>query len=132
IRLIHLQPGQGDEPVSCSLVAANIDDSLQYEAISYVWGEWWDAAKLFLDGIPFKVTKNLYLALECVRSPTDEKVLWADAICINQEDPAERSAQVRIMRDIYERAHRVLVWLGREDKEDEQAIALINRLTANY
>ena len=132
IRLIHLLPGQGDEPVSCSLVTANIDDGLQYEAVSYVWGERWDAAKLFLDGIPFKVTKNLYLALECIRSPTDEKVLWADAMCINQEDPAERSAQVRIMRDVYERAHRVLVWLGKEDYGDKLAMAFINHLAAKY
>jgi hypothetical protein len=36
------------------------------------------------------------------------------------------------MRDIYERAHHVLVWLGPKDARDEVAVALMNRLAAKY
>ncbi|KAJ4406457.1 hypothetical protein N0V82_010127 [Gnomoniopsis sp. IMI 355080] len=39
-------------------------------------------------------------------------LFWIDAICINQADLRERSAQVRIMPQIYSRADCVIVWLG--------------------
>jgi hypothetical protein len=39
---------------------------------------------------------------------------WYDALCINQADLAERSHQVGIMRQIYEKADRVVIWLGVE------------------
>ena len=44
----------------------------------------------------------------------DDKVefMWIDAICINQDDLAERSEQVSKMRTIYEGPEEVLVWLG--------------------
>lgn len=40
--------------------------------------------------------------------------MWIDAICINQEDTAEKGYQVGIMREIYLAAMRVVVWLGEE------------------
>jgi hypothetical protein len=40
------------------------------------------------------------------------RLVWIDAICINQEDLEERSSQVQLMRDLYQRSARVLVWLG--------------------
>ena len=35
-----------------------------------------------------------------------------DAICINQRDVQEKSIQVTRIRDIYEQAQRVIIWLG--------------------
>ncbi|KAH7396120.1 heterokaryon incompatibility protein-domain-containing protein, partial [Pyrenochaeta sp. MPI-SDFR-AT-0127] len=40
------------------------------------------------------------------------RVLWVDAICINQTDNDERSKQVAIMGEIYNRAIKVFAWLG--------------------
>jgi hypothetical protein len=40
-------------------------------------------------------------------------MLWVDALCINQEDTTERNHQVMQMGAIYEKAKRVVVWLGR-------------------
>ena len=45
-------------------------------------------------------------------------LFWVDAICINQDDLEERSAQVQIMPQIYSRASCVIVWLG----DDSQMI----------
>lgn len=45
------------------------------------------------------------------------KALWVDAICINQLDVQERSAQVLIMGDIYSRCERVTIWLGKTPAE---------------
>jgi hypothetical protein len=47
-----------------------------------------------------------------LRSETEERVLWVDAICINQEDVLERNSQVALMGDIFKRATLVRVWLG--------------------
>ncbi|KAI6364618.1 hypothetical protein MCOR25_005623 [Pyricularia grisea] len=40
--------------------------------------------------------------------------LWADAVCINQEDLDERTSQVELMGRIFAGAHRVLAWMGWE------------------
>jgi hypothetical protein len=47
---------------------------------------------------------------------------WIDALCINQDDLAERSVQVSIMDAIYSRAELCLVWLGEEDQFSRSAI----------
>ena len=55
---------------------------------------------------------NLAIALRHIRSRTESRLLFADAICINQEDINECGQQVRLMADISHEAKRVVVWLG--------------------
>jgi hypothetical protein len=56
-------------------------------------------------------------------------MVWADQICINQDDSDERAEQVKFMNSIYHHANRVLVWLGQdEDDEAEKAFVLVNSL----
>jgi hypothetical protein len=50
--------------------------------------------------------------------------LWADALCINQDDLDERTRQVELMRRIYSDAELVLSWLGQQD--DETKLALLS------
>ena len=38
--------------------------------------------------------------------------MWADAVCINQNDLDERSSQVSIMSKIYKDAKKCQIWLG--------------------
>ncbi|MCJ1268791.1 hypothetical protein MMC22_008679 [Lobaria immixta] len=54
--------------------------------------------------------------------------IWIDAICINQQDPIERGAQVSIMGDVYRAAHSVVVWLGPHDKQADEAIRVCHIL----
>jgi hypothetical protein len=56
--------------------------------------------------------KSLFGGLSYFRFPDKTRVLWADAVCINQADPVEKSSQVLLMPHIYSQATRVLVWLG--------------------
>ncbi|KAK4175848.1 heterokaryon incompatibility protein-domain-containing protein [Triangularia setosa] len=60
----------------------------------------------------FHIRHNLHLALLHLRSSTHPISLWADAVCINQSDTAERNRQVSLMSFIYTRASYVVVWLG--------------------
>lgn len=69
-----------------------------------------------------EITANCDAALRRLRDLNEPRVLWIDAICINQEDQSERSLQIGIMQDIYANATQVLVWLGRASKEDLRAI----------
>ena len=41
-----------------------------------------------------------------------ERVLWIDAICINQESVEEKQLQVPLMGRVYNLAKRVIAWLG--------------------
>lgn len=92
-----------------------------YFAISYVWGTGPDLQRsheIILDNRRYPITANLYAALHKYRSSgPDSRRYWVDAICINQADDAEKSAQVPLMRDIYHLAMAVFVWLGDETAE---------------
>jgi hypothetical protein len=71
-----------------------------------------------------EVTQNLATALVYLRHNSEPRVLWIDALSINQEDVEERSSQVARMADIYRLADRVVVWLGPENEEDRSTEAL--------
>ncbi|KAL4898046.1 heterokaryon incompatibility protein-domain-containing protein [Aspergillus ambiguus] len=87
-----------------------------YEALSYVWGNGEDgifrSQRIELDNHTFFVTPNLHAALVNLRNHQLDRVLWIDAICINQEAEWEKTMQIPLMRKIYSQAHRVIVWLG--------------------
>ncbi|CZR67011.1 uncharacterized protein PAC_16910 [Phialocephala subalpina] len=124
LRLVRIEHGQEDEPPSCSIVVFSPEPHQphyywypKYEALSYTWGDASIKFPMFLNGKLFMATRNLERALRSLRCTTIEAresqlLLWIDALCINQEDADERDDQVRRMKTIYQRAARVLVWLG--------------------
>ncbi|KAE9371929.1 heterokaryon incompatibility, partial [Stipitochalara longipes BDJ] len=82
-------------------------------ALSYVWGDPTKSHEISIDGKRLAITKNLYLALRSMQSSiTGTLHVWADAICINQEDDTEKSIQIQVMREIYYSASEVRIWLG--------------------
>lgn len=56
-------------------------------------------------------TRNLFGAVKRLRFPNQDRVLWIDALCINQKDAAERSHQVALMAKVYRQAKDVIAWL---------------------
>ncbi|SRR6266536_3561408 len=127
-RLLTLNPGKAEDTITCSLYDASLQSMPDYEAISYVWGDPLDTCTILCSGQPFAITKSLHAALRNFRCEDQERVLWADAICINQEGFAERSEQVLIMRDVYRQARRVLIWLGEETENDCDALDIVLQL----
>jgi hypothetical protein len=131
IRLLRLQPRQFSsvEEIECELVQVNLDAEPQYEALSYEWGApsespFW----ISVDGELYQVQENLSDALRDLRPKSEPRMLWIDALCINQNDTMERNHQVACMGDIYRNASRVIVWIGRErldeDGHDDALIAI--------
>ncbi|KAH8807778.1 heterokaryon incompatibility protein-domain-containing protein [Xylogone sp. PMI_703] len=128
IRLIVLKPGKADERIKCTIITAKLVNTPKYEAVSYTWGSSDKLVVIWCDRKKLEVTLNLYTALRTFRHPIQSRILWADAICINQQDIPERNAQVRLMRQIFQRASRVLAWLGPEDRRDYEAMELIQEI----
>ncbi|RYP91670.1 hypothetical protein DL770_002195 [Monosporascus sp. CRB-9-2] len=113
IRLLHLEP-PSDKPweLRGSLKVHKLDAQCEYEAISYAWGDYPEFNQtLFLEDQVLKITGNLYAALMAYSYHDRIRVLWADAVCINQADTVEKTQQVAIMADIYSKAKTVQIWL---------------------
>jgi len=123
VRLLRILPGQRSEILKCELKVNDLGDAPPFEALSYVWGSPEPAQVVICNTHPKKVTPNLGTALNRLRYEDTERLVWIDAICVNQEDLVERSEQVKLMKDIYSQAWRVVVWLG-EDEEGNAEIAI--------
>lgn len=126
IRILELQPGEGTETIKCKLSAFERDSAPPYEAISYAWGDENDSKIIRCEKRKLKVTTNLRNALLQIRDPFEVKLLWADAVCINQQDNDERGNQVRQMPLIYANAERVLVWLDLPNAKSQSFEDLFN------
>lgn len=124
IRIVALQPSlDPTAAIECKILVAKLRDHPEYEALSYMWGSSSCPRAINIRGEEYKVTYNLWLALKRLRYAEEDRVLWVDAICINQEDTRKRNHEVGLMSSIYEQAKRVAVWLGPETEESRQAIA---------
>ena len=126
MRCLLLQPGSGSEPLIGHLVTRPIHKDPPYEALSYTWG---DSQKteviLCNNGVPIGLIGSLGEALRRVRLPSEVRHIWADQICINQNDIRERNAQVMIMGQIYQSAQAVLVYLEGSIEDGADAAALV-------
>jgi len=114
IRLIALHPASSkDAPLEITFLASALDDlEGSYEAISYTWGESVLVFPLHVhDGTQVCVTRNLDRALRYLRRSDRDRLLWADAACINQDDKAEKAIQIPLMVKIFRGATRVMAWL---------------------
>ncbi|KAK3933541.1 heterokaryon incompatibility protein-domain-containing protein [Diplogelasinospora grovesii] len=133
IRLLVLLPGRdADDPVRCQLVDYTLRGSGDvpdlYEALSYVWGGPEKPGSIFIGpGFSHRLatTASLHAALLRLRGRTVKRVLWIDAVCINQDDRAEKANQIRLMAEIYCRASRVIIWLGEPDGDEIEALQVI-------
>ncbi|ETN41540.1 uncharacterized protein HMPREF1541_03476 [Cyphellophora europaea CBS 101466] len=112
IRLLAIQPGEHGSDLICEVKHDDLDAKPAYEALSYVWGNAKDTIEVICNDRKVSITRNLADALHRLRQTGQVRILWVDALCINQTDVHERSSQVRIMRDIYSSAVQVIVWLG--------------------
>jgi hypothetical protein len=122
-------PADSAFTISCSLVETDLDCPTStadaFDAISYVWGSPDEIESIICNGSEVYIRTNLYLALCYIWSANPQKRLWADAICINQEDNDEKSRQVALMNQIYSKAKCVIIWLGEPDTLVESAWELI-------
>lgn len=130
IRCVSLGPGQGGEPLRCELVNSHLATMRgKYEAVSYTWGESTQKTSISLNGRTVQVTANLACALRHLRRPRDSRLLWIDALCINQADGLEVNSYVQRMWAIYQNSRNVVVFLGESSQASDQALQLLFELS---
>ncbi|KAF2259423.1 HET-domain-containing protein [Lojkania enalia] len=128
IRLIVLEPGRRTDPISCRLIHVPLSWRTRYEALSYSWGDQNNRASVICDGQIISVTANLHSALLDLRYTDRQRVIWADCICINQNDLEEKSAQFQLMGQIYAGARRTIVWLGETSDNVKGALSTLQNV----
>lgn len=116
IRLVRLLCDRDDETIACELQAFSLNDQPEYEALSYCWTQADPTCTILVSDTVFHVRPNLFNYLKLRNEERDTGWIFIDAICIDQQNLAERNAQVRLMGDIYRGAARVVVWLGNDDR----------------
>ncbi|KAF1911821.1 heterokaryon incompatibility protein-domain-containing protein [Ampelomyces quisqualis] len=117
IRLIELLPDAWDAQLGCRLFTVSLDNPPAFESLSYVWGDPSITKTITCNGHDMEVTVNLANALQRLRGQVQgsSRLVWVDALCINQSSVSEKNVQVPLMREIYSGATGVAVWLGLEE-----------------
>lgn len=118
IRVLDFAFIDGHSEPQCSFRVVSLDDAPDYTAVSYYWGDPTPASTIkFLNGesLPISQTiRTLFYALSKTESEL-RLTMWIDALCINQEDMAERESQVLMMGNVFSSATKVFLWLGEGD-----------------
>jgi hypothetical protein len=139
IRLLVLHPAaRVHTPLECQLIEAQLDDGCEFEALSYTWNQETPSMPIVhLDqasggkGIVL-VTPNCEQALRRLRRMLTPRMLWIDAICIDQQNIPEKNQQVKMMAAIYATATRVLIWLGEPDVDMAKAFRALKRMVRAF
>ncbi|KAH7026443.1 heterokaryon incompatibility protein-domain-containing protein [Microdochium trichocladiopsis] len=156
---ILTQDGSYDSPLRCDLEVAQIESRQAnpqsaaaetspspnakktasttragYVALSYEWGTEDGQQFIQMGESSVKIRANLAEALRTIRQRYGAAVrgmrIWADSLCVDQQDPTDRSAHVLLMGAIYSQADEVLVWLGPERDQSDLAITLLHDLAS--
>lgn len=119
IRILHVHEASNyDDPIEACLKVKSLDTEMPlYSALSYCWGTDLATRLMEINSVSVPITENLESALKRVRSMTEQRYIWVDAICINQSDNDEKTTQVGMMRKIYSIAMPVYVYLGEQSAE---------------
>ncbi|KAF2023062.1 hypothetical protein EK21DRAFT_81692 [Setomelanomma holmii] len=131
VRVITLLPDEFESPIVISLATIALADIGAHEALSYAWGKLGDRQDVTIRGkkdYALPITASLVEALRYLRSTTESRSLWTDAVCIDQQNLDERGSQVTLMSQIYSEARRVILWVGPASDDSDLAIDYILKL----
>ncbi|KAJ4385637.1 hypothetical protein N0V93_010066 [Gnomoniopsis smithogilvyi] len=113
IRCLNLAPGEVFDGLTGTLETINISQAEgAFEAISYVWGPNNKNQTITINGKPLAITTNLRDVLRQARHLDKPRLLWVDAICIDQENSEEKGHQVKLMGQIYRLSRCTLICLS--------------------
>ncbi len=102
---------------------------MPYEALSYEWQtDENETRNIKLDDYYTHIRKNIYDALSYIRLSSDSRMIWVDALCIDQQNDHVRNQQVQKMGQIHSSAERVLVRLGLAADSSDIAMDIISKV----
>lgn len=118
IRVVTIRAAPRDGPLRLSIESYNLDDRPRYAAVSYCWGDQPPSIRCTCEPDSYiNITETLSDILEKYKRETEDIMLWADQICIDQSKSEDKEQQVRLMSRIYSTAYIVVVWLGHADED---------------
>ncbi|KAI1011880.1 hypothetical protein LB503_004594 [Fusarium chuoi] len=134
IRVLSIQPGVNEDTLVASFELLDLNAaSIRFEAISYQWSEGvGQQASMRLGGEKISINAYLRGILLHLRLEQHIRVVWADALCINQSDHAERLQQVSIMQRIYSQAFKVVGFVGKDYVHASMCFNAIKALTSAW
>ncbi|OAP60808.1 hypothetical protein AYL99_05810 [Fonsecaea erecta] len=138
IRVFTLLDEPFDAPIRGHLKHVSLDANPIYDALSYCWGDDQRTRQIRCNGVDIEVPDSLYVAFRELRrqGKPSNLVIWADALCINQGDEEEKTEQVKMMDQIYQKAQLVHAWLGERSSDSDLAmqfvVDLANKLQSMY
>ena len=130
-------------------VLRKLGDGEGYDALSYCWGDSKDTYPLMMSTISYKLSRdrepimdhepsrngtlqiqhNLHSLLQQLRHKRHNRFIWIDALCIDQNNPWDKDNQIPLMRDIYEYAKCVYIWLGEATPFEKGALQAMPALS---
>ena len=112
-------------PIEIDLFEAPIEDSPPFEAVSYAWDHADTYCTLLCNGCRLKVSPVIVEMIEHLHHISNIGTFWVDAVCIDQSSTFDKNIQVPRMRDVFSKAHRVWVWLGKGSHESKVAFEFL-------
>ncbi|KAF8242220.1 hypothetical protein K440DRAFT_134415, partial [Wilcoxina mikolae CBS 423.85] len=135
IRLIKrssVEHKHDENDINIEVETVSLSDSPRFIALSYAWGDPAKNVRISCNQKDLYITSNLARALCTVFAAFDKGktpgfqhgdtiLLWADGICINQDDIEEKASQIPLMRDIYSKAQSVIAYIGAPQRSKPKA-----------
>jgi Heterokaryon incompatibility protein (HET) len=136
--IIRLWPGTPIDPLVYDLFVADLvmfygvgisalSNIVPFDALSYAWGPPVFNDILICSGFEYPITEHLANALRNLKATYVVRLLWVDALCINQYNLEEKAEQVRVMLSIFQKASRVVIRLGDSSLEQQSVFAEVTK-----
>lgn len=126
MRLLKIQPGEGDDPIRGELVIISTNSQQIYDAVSYTWadqtGDSTRRFRAFIGTSYVLITRSCQEVLQRIRSRFYTKCVWIDSVCVDQDNLQERGHQVQLMPRIYTRAKKTYVYVGPTTCKDDSLL----------
>lgn len=130
--LLVWPPRDNQDAIYCTLIHGRLGTGIEYDAVSYTWadetGDDSQRKTVLINDLALSVTATCEAVLRRARLQSTAKVLWIDAVCINQADTNERGHQVGLMPDIYSHAKKVLIFPGEATDADSRGLYYLPEL----
>lgn len=132
------------ERLNIEIIETNVDDADgKYDTLSYCWGigaadrdvTIWPSGSYEKNGEhqTIRISASLESALLILARGKNihaSRPIFADQICINQADDAEKIQQVRLMGEVYAKSAGTVVWLGEGTAETDRYFDFLSELSS--
>ena len=137
IRILDLDAAPSSSaPLTGSLRVVSLRTHPRFATLSYVWGPYAAERDVIIcrnadpgSACRIDITANCDAALRQLRDLFGCLSIWVDAVCINQDDIAEKETQIPMMEEIYTWAAPAYIWLGPGTAASDEVMDWFSRLT---